>query len=119
MIAASIESDCGLSHRARRTAATDAAVDELARWRAAHAGLGIDLVRGNHDRAGAPPEGWADGWDNLAILDPPFCFAHYPAPSTDGYVLAGHLHPGISLKGAGAKGDMAPSLPIRLFQHPL
>jgi len=76
-------------------------LDELARWRAAHVGLEIDLVRGNHDRAGAPPEGWADGWENLALLDPPFCFAHYPAPSTDGYVLAGHLHPGIILKGAG------------------
>ncbi len=76
-------------------------LEELTRWRAARAGLKIELVRGNHDRAGAPPEGWADGWDNLAILEPPFCFAHYPAPSADGYVLAGHLHPGIDLRGAG------------------
>ena len=76
-------------------------LEELARWRAERAELKIELVRGNHDRAGAPPDGWADGWDNLAILDPPFCFAHHPAPSPDGYVLAGHLHPGIDLKGLG------------------
>jgi DNA ligase-associated metallophosphoesterase len=74
---------------------------ELARWRADCAGLEIDLVRGNHDRAGEPPQGWGIGWETRALVDPPFCFAHYPTPSPDGYVLAGHLHPGVTLQGRG------------------
>lgn len=74
---------------------------ELARWRASHAGLSIDLVRGNHDRAGAPPDGWGSDWETRTLLDPPFCFTHFPQPSADGYVLAGHLHPGIVLRGLG------------------
>jgi len=69
--------------------------DALARWRAARSGVRIDLVRGNHDRAGPPPEGW-DGWSD-AVLEPPFAFAHFPDASDSGYVLAGHLHPGVVL----------------------
>ncbi len=74
---------------------------ELARWRADRAALEIDLVRGNHDRAGAPPDGWGSNWETRALIDPPFCFTHFPALSDDGYVLAGHLHPGISIEGRG------------------
>ena len=74
---------------------------ELGRWRAARSRLNIELVRGNHDRAGDPPIEWADGWQTLVLVDPPFCFQHHPRTSIDGYVLAGHLHPGIDLAGRG------------------
>ncbi len=84
-----------------REGRTPGLLDELERWRAAHPGLQIELVRGNHDRAGLPPPGWGDDWETLALTDPPFCFRHHPEPSADGYVLAGHLHPGISLYGRG------------------
>jgi DNA ligase-associated metallophosphoesterase len=72
----------------------------VARWRAAHAALELVLVRGNHDdRAGDPPaslgfqvvdEPWIEG--GLALC-------HHPEPRDASYVLAGHLHPCISLSG--------------------
>jgi DNA ligase-associated metallophosphoesterase len=82
-----------------RPGRTDRVTDELAAWRADRPGLRIDLVRGNHDRAGLPPPGWGDWADALA--DPPFAFAHHPEPGDAGYVLAGHLHPGVVLEGRG------------------
>lgn len=84
-----------------REGRTERLLHELERWRALHPELTIELVRGNHDRAGAPPVGWADDWQTLTLLNPPFCFRHHPEPSIDGYVLAGHLHPGIHLAGRG------------------
>jgi DNA ligase-associated metallophosphoesterase len=84
-----------------REGRTDELLDELAIWRAARAALSIELVRGNHDRAGDPPEGWGDNWLTVALADPPFLFAHHPQPSPDGYLLAGHLHPGVRLIGRG------------------
>ncbi len=71
----------------------------LTDWRQAHPSLHIELVRGNHDRAGPPPAGWGDWHDLLA--DGPFVFAHHPEPAAGGYVLAGHLHPGVVLSGRG------------------
>lgn len=84
--------------RAGRTARL---LTELAAWRAARPALAIDLVRGNHDRAGAPPAGWAASWLAEPVVDPPFGFAHFPEPSPAGYVLAGHLHPGVTVAGRG------------------
>jgi DNA ligase-associated metallophosphoesterase len=72
----------------------------LARWRAAHAALGLTLVRGNHDdRAGDPP---ADL--DIAVVDEPlrlgpFALCHHPRPHAGAYVLAGHWHPCISVAG--------------------
>lgn len=82
--------------RPGRTAAVAAA---LAEWRAERPGLNVVLVRGNHDHAGPPPDGWGDWLDHLT--DPPFHFAHFPEPADAGYVLAGHLHPGVVLTGRG------------------
>jgi len=76
-------------------------LDELAALRAARPALAIDLVRGNHDRAGPPPAGWAASWLSEFVPDPPFCFAHFPEPTPAGYVLAGHLHPGVTVAGRG------------------
>ncbi len=74
----------------------------LAAWRAQHAALDITLVRGNHDdRAGDPPASL-----DIAVVDEPlslgpFALCHYPRPSDQGYVLAGHWHPCISVGGRG------------------
>ncbi|MFO0799649.1 MAG: ligase-associated DNA damage response endonuclease PdeM [Gemmataceae bacterium] len=82
-----------------REGRTPALAAELAAWRAARPGLRVELIRGNHDRAGPPPDGWG-AW--VAVLgDAPFTFAHFPEPSDAGYVLAGHLHPGVVLSGRG------------------
>ncbi len=84
-----------------REGRTERVLEELANWRTERSDLQIELVRGNHDRAGPPPEGWAIGWEALKRMEKPFCFAHHPEPSSEGYVLCGHLHPGIGLAGRG------------------
>ena len=79
--------------RAGRTARV---TGELAEWRAERPGLGVQLVRGNHDSAGPPPDGWGD-WAHERS-EGPFEFVHAPGPVVGGgYVLAGHLHPGVVL----------------------
>jgi DNA ligase-associated metallophosphoesterase len=72
----------------------------VARWRADHVALDLVLVRGNHDdRAGDPPASLG-----FTVADEPFgegglALCHHPEPRETGYVLAGHLHPCISLGG--------------------
>ena len=83
-------------------ARTPALLAALAAWRASHAGVDCTLVRGNHDsRAGDPPlalgihsvdEPWTIG---------PFAACHHPQRHATHFVLAGHLHPVLSLHGAG------------------
>jgi DNA ligase-associated metallophosphoesterase len=85
-------------HSARSLSAdTFAAVQ---RWRELHSAVELTLVRGNHDdRAGDPP----------AVLDiQPFdqplrlkglALSHQPRPAAGAFVLAGHLHPCVSVGG--------------------
>lgn len=71
---------------------------DLWHWRQRHPGLELVLVRGNHDhRAGDPAvelgmrcvdEPWPLG---------PWALSHHPQPQPQGYVLAGHWHPCVSL----------------------
>ncbi len=85
-------------HSARSHAA--ATLGALARWRQAHAGLALTLVRGNHDdRAGDPPPRLG-----IECVDEPLglgglALCHHPRPRAGAYVLAGHLHPCVSLGG--------------------
>jgi DNA ligase-associated metallophosphoesterase len=84
-----------LLHCARGRAA--GTLDEVARWRAAHAGLEIDLVRGNHDRrAGDPPPQWHTRVHDEPLALGALLLAHEPLPAPPGRaVLAGHLHPAV------------------------
>lgn len=72
----------------------------LARWRAQQPELELTLVRGNHDaRAGDPPASLG-----IEVVDEPlplgrFALCHYPRPRPGAYVLAGHWHPCISVRG--------------------
>jgi len=73
----------------------------FSRWRVAHPGLALMLVRGNHDdRAGDPPNDW--GVEVVAEPHPlpPFLACHVPVTPATGYALCGHVHPGIFLRGA-------------------
>ncbi|MBC7469448.1 MAG: ligase-associated DNA damage response endonuclease PdeM [Ramlibacter sp.] len=85
-------------HSARSHAA--GTLDAIARWRGDHAGLALTLVRGNHDdRAGDPPASL-----RIEVVDEPlplgpFALCHHPKPVAGAYVLAGHWHPCISVKG--------------------
>ena len=84
-------------------------MDALAAWCRKNAALEIVLVPGNHDKkSGEPPAGWkiqtvADGWSVE-----PFAFCHEPKSIAGRYVLAGHLHPAISLRERFGSGMRLP-----------
>lgn len=72
----------------------------LQAWRDAHETLEIVLVRGNHDtHAGDPPSSMRiDAVDGPWALGP-FTCEHEPEPQVGRYVLAGHLHPSVTIAG--------------------
>lgn len=77
-------------------------VRAIAAWRAVARGLELLLIRGNHDRrAGDPP---ADL--DIEVVDGPwrvgpFALRHEPTRVDGAYVLAGHVHPGVTIRGPG------------------
>ncbi|MFT4603573.1 MAG: DNA ligase-associated metallophosphoesterase [Rhodothermales bacterium] len=78
-------------------------------WRATCPDLEIVVVRGNHDvTAGDPGADWG-----VELLDGPvksgsLVFQHHPEASELGYVLSGHLHPAIRLRGVGRDSILLP-----------
>lgn len=81
----------------------------LADWRARHRDVEMRLVRGNHDaRAGDPPEALGIGCVDAPVVEPPFVLAHHPVVSALGYVLCGHLHPGVRLTGPAREYSRLP-----------
>lgn len=81
----------------------------LATWRQAHSALELVLVPGNHDRrAGLPDASLGMTCLDAPMLVHPFVLAHHPASSDLGYTLAGHLHPGVSLRGRGRLRERFP-----------
>lgn len=76
----------------------------LAEWMSARPDLHVRLIVGNHDLA--------SGWE-LETLPAgervgPFALRHHPQEEPEGYVLAGHLHPGIVLSGRGGEALRVP-----------
>lgn len=81
----------------------------LAEWRARNLDVELVLVRGNHDRhAGDPPLELGLRCVDPPLIEPPFALAHFPDPEPGGYVLAGHLHPGVHLVGRGRQRERLP-----------
>ena len=83
-------------------ARTPSALKALATWRERHSALPCILVRGNHDsRAGDPPAALEiQTVDEPWPMDP-FVACHYPQQISTGFVIAGHLHPALTLRGPG------------------
>lgn len=74
----------------------------IATWRETHTSVEITLVRGNHDaHAGDPPASLRITCVNAPYTIGPFIGVHEPEELPDGYVLAGHLHPCVSVRGRG------------------
>jgi DNA ligase-associated metallophosphoesterase len=69
----------------------------FAAWRAAHPGLCVELVAGNHDRHERALGALVDTV-HATCVEAPYVFAHEPGADARGYVLAGHLHPGVVLR---------------------
>lgn len=85
-----------------------ATMDALLRWRDRHMNVQVEVVRGNHDRRAHPsPSTFRFEEVEEGALDAPFVLAHHPVPSPNGYVLAGHLHPGVRLR-SGAEDMKLP-----------
>lgn len=85
------------------------ALEAVAAWRAQHPALEMVLVRGNHDkRAGDPPPELDIQCVNAPLSDGPFALLHHPHESAHGYVLAGHTHPAIKLRGKGLQRATLP-----------
>jgi DNA ligase-associated metallophosphoesterase len=92
--------------RAGRVPATLSAITS---WRSEHQALELLLVRGNHDRhAGDPPFDLRFTVVNGPYPAAPFVLRHEPAGHADGYVLAGHVHPGVTLHGPGRQSVRLP-----------
>lgn len=86
-----------------------ATLRSLAEWRERHSAIEMILVRGNHDRtAGDPPTSLNIRCVDAPLLEPPFAFAHHPVSHSGAYVLAGHIHPGALMAGAGRQYDHFP-----------
>lgn len=96
--------------KAGRDARTSAQVQS---WRDRYDRVEMTLVEGNHDRRAGrlPPEFRMNEVDEDERLGP-FRLRHYPDAQEEGYVLAGHIHPAVTLRGAGKQ---ALSLPCFWF----
>lgn len=80
----------------------DGTIDALDRWRSTRRELSITLVRGNHDlHAGDPPASLDIRCVDAPLLIGPFAMHHHPTLDDAGYVLAGHVHPVVQLRGRG------------------
>jgi DNA ligase-associated metallophosphoesterase len=83
-------------------ARTSSVLAALAHWRAQHADLDCTLVRGNHDnRAGDPPASLGIRVVDEPWLIGPFAACHHPQQHAGHGVIAGHVHPALSLRGRG------------------
>lgn len=77
-----------------RAAHAVATVAAMLAWRLRHPALKLTLVRGNHDRhAGDPAASLAIDMVDEPHAVGPFAFCHHPDIATEGYALAGHIHP--------------------------
>jgi DNA ligase-associated metallophosphoesterase len=85
--------------------------DWFALWRQQFPALRIVLIRGNHDVIHDDHYSALNIELYQSLLVGPFLMLHHPlAPeelaNTEGYVLSGHIHPGVSLKGKGRQSVM-------------
>ncbi len=78
----------------------EAFAEMMTAWRNCCPELGIELIGASHDRwSGALPESWGIELHEEPRRMAPFMLRHYPADdNSEGYWLAGHLHPGVFLK---------------------
>lgn len=82
--------------------ARSAWVDEVRTWRQRHADIAMVLIAGNHDRHFDVASLGIDVKPNRLAV-PPFVFSHHPHAHAEGYVLAGHVHPGVVVRDGWRK----------------
>lgn len=81
----------------------------IADWRAHHSSIEMILVKGNHDRKTMK---LAEIMRLEIVEEPyivgPFALKHHPKEHEENYVLCGHTHPAVRLRGAGQKSLRLP-----------
>lgn len=93
-----------------RSGRHDETLRTIAAWRDRHASLAITLVRGNHDAQAGDPPGTLDiACTDAPVVVGPFVGVHEPTVRTDGYVLCGHLHPNVTVRGRGRQSLRLPA----------
>ncbi len=81
----------------------------LTQWRSSNMDIRLLLIRGNHDRrAGDPPSDLGVNCEDAPYRRGPFILDHHPRASAEGYVLAGHVHPGVRIYGRGRQSERLP-----------
>lgn len=89
-----------------RTSLDAMTIATIQAWREEHAEIEMLLVPGNHDaRSGALPHVLRIETAADELIEPPFVFKHHPEASSQGYTLAGHIHPAIRLAGRGRQKE--------------
>lgn len=92
-----------------RSGRTPATLTALAEWRGRHSDRELHLVRGNHDRgAGDPPASLGIRCVDGPVRTGAFLLNHHPISPTDGWCLAGHLHPVVRLVGPARERQRLP-----------
>jgi DNA ligase-associated metallophosphoesterase len=85
----------------------------FAQWREVRKQLDVIVVAGNHDRFDAFRSGWGVTWAREGTQLGPFVCRHDPESSSEGYVLAGHVHPVTWLYGRARERARVPVLWLR------
>ena len=81
----------------------------IAAWRASHADIAMQIVRGNHDkRAGDPPASVGMQCVDGPVIEDGVALAHHPVGVPGRYVLAGHVHPCAVLIGPARQRERLP-----------
>jgi DNA ligase-associated metallophosphoesterase len=74
-------------------------LEGVSRWREGHGGVSMLLIRGNHDRsAGRLPSAWKIVEEEEPFEEGELVFSHRPRADERKPVLAGHVHPVVSLR---------------------
>lgn len=92
---------------------TSSEVEVFERFRAAHPGLSVTLILGNHDRKVRLPASWNLDLIKGHMVEGPFVFSHDLLKTRDGYVLCGHVHPSVVLYGQGKQRERLPCFWVR------
>lgn len=96
-----------------RSMADAAYAKRFAQWREAQKQLKVIVVAGNHDRFDAFDVQWGVEWAREGIRFGPFVCRHHPESSSEGFVLAGHIHPVTWLYGRARERARVPVLWLR------
>jgi len=82
-------------------------------FRQLHMAREMVLILGNHDRRARLPSSWKLEQVKGLMREGAFVFAHEYAEQKNHYVLSGHIHPAVVLRGTGKQRERLPCFWLR------